>query len=102
MMRPILYSAVLLALLSVSATTAISAERSLSTSISEEDCGRSSCGCYSDHSLEVLLKVTDAHDDPIPNAKLVCYDDGRLLGAADQDGVIEMTVDGALSPGCGF
>jgi hypothetical protein len=102
MMRPTLYPAVLLALLSVSATPAIGEERRPPPPIVIEDCVRSLCGCYSDHSLEVLLQVTDAQDEPIPYATLVCYDAGTLLGAADQDGLIKMKVDGEVSPGCGF
>lgn len=66
------------------------------------DCSRSFCGCYTDHSQAVKIRLTDAEALPISDAVLICEDTGVAFGTTDEDGLIRVTVEGQTSPGCGF
>lgn len=91
--------------LSVSAfltTVAGFADQSSDQQSEGPDCGRSLCGCWSDATRDIALKVTEADGSPIADARLICYDDQLPLGVADANGIVRMSVEGQLSPGCGF
>lgn len=66
------------------------------------DCSRSLCGCSSKASQPVTLRLADADGSVVANARLICHDDGNLLGQTDSNGLLSLRVQGANSPGCGF
>lgn len=68
----------------------------------EVDCARSLCGCYTDMSMPVTLRMSDADNEPMANARLICHDDNSYLGTTDRDGILTLSVPGRTSPGCGF
>ena len=66
------------------------------------DCSRSLCGCSTDASQPVTLRLADADGDSVANARLICHDDGTFLGRTNEDGLLTLQVAGANTPGCGF
>lgn len=70
----------------------------------EPPCARSMCGCSRAHSIDATFRLTDANDEPITDAHLICHDSGNRLGTggSDSDGILKLSVAGRLSPGCGF
>lgn len=66
------------------------------------DCSRSLCGCSSDASRPVTLRLADADGSSISNARLVCHDNGSSLGTTNREGLLTLQVAGADTPGCGF
>lgn len=68
----------------------------------EFDCAKSFCGCSSEMTMPVTLRMSDAHRNPVANARLICHDDGSFLGTTDGNGLLTIDVVGNSSPGCGF
>jgi len=66
------------------------------------DCAKTLCGCSDEITTPVSLRMSDADRNPIPNARLVCHDDGSYLGTTNSDGLLTLDVPGMSSPGCGF
>jgi len=69
---------------------------------SDLDCGSSLCGCASAGSKPVTLRLADADGTAVENARLICHDDGSLLGRTNADGLLSLQVPGMNTPGCGF
>ena len=68
----------------------------------EFDCAKSLCGCSSEMTMPVTLRMSDADRNPIGNARLICHDDNSFLGTTDSSGLLSIEVVGNSSPGCGF
>ncbi len=66
------------------------------------NCSKSLCGCYKDHSTTVTIRLTDADSTPITGATLICLDNGQSLGTTSGVGLIQIRVEGVISPFCGF
>jgi hypothetical protein len=68
----------------------------------EFDCAKSFCGCSSEMTMPITLRMSDADRNPIANARLVCHDNSSFLGTTDSNGLLTIEVVGNSSPGCGF
>ena len=68
----------------------------------ESDCAKSLCGCSVPATRPVTLRLGGEEGEPVGNARLICHDDGALLGKTDAKGVLTLQVSGSESPGCGF
>lgn len=70
--------------------------------VADIDCSRMFCGCWTEHSIPVRLRVAESDDSPVVGARLTCHDDDTSLGTTDPQGVLTLDVAGRSSPGCGF
>lgn len=52
--------------------------------------------------MPVSIRLTGPVGQPSVGAVLICQDSGVALGTTDDDGIVRVSVDGKLSPGCGF
>ena len=66
------------------------------------DCSKSLCGCSTEVTQAVTLRLADADGSPVSNARLICHDDGTFLGNTNMEGLLTLQVAGANTPGCGF
>lgn len=70
--------------------------------IADHNCAKSFCGCYKDHILPSVIKLTAGGADPVQDATLICLDNDQILGTTNDLGEIPIRVTGQVSPGCGF
>lgn len=58
--------------------------------------------CTSDVTESVTLRLADADGNPVTNARLICHDDGSVLGDTNAEGMLTLQVPGENRPGQGF
>lgn len=66
------------------------------------DCNETLCGCHRTHTQSVTIKFSENDASPIPQASLICLDNGEKLGSTDSLGLLRVRATGQQSPGCGF
>lgn len=59
-------------------------------------------GCGSETTKPITLRLSDANGDPVTNARLICHDDGGLLGRTDGQGLLTLQVSGRTTSENGF
>ena len=67
----------------------------------DDDCGRPICGCWTDETLDLQIRVTDQDGNPLEGIDLICVNEDIPVASSDFEGLAGTMIETRISPGCG-